>query len=91
MSTPSMPQWLIRLIVIVGLPTIACTGLYSLDYIGREDSLLSLPTMLAYPAAIIGFIGLTSALLSARQSRNKTLLWSMVLATPLLFLFFIRR
>ncbi len=60
MNAPTLSVCLIRLIIIVTVPMIACIGLYSVDYL-CADSILTLPVILAYPVALIEYIGLTKA------------------------------
>jgi len=89
MTSAKLPSWLIHVAIIVGLPTIACTGFYSLDHLG-EDSFLSTSTILAYPIVLIGLIGLTMVFLSPNPSRKKVWVFSLVVFIPVLFLISIR-
>ncbi len=89
MSAPNLPQWLTRLVVIIALPTIACFGFYSIDYLDQENSYLILPTILSYPLALIGLIGLVSNWRSSPSTLSRTF-WILLMLTPLLFLSVIR-
>ena len=50
MIAPNLPQWLVRLAVVVAVPGMACFSYYSLAYLGDEHASWSLPVLLAYPA-----------------------------------------
>ncbi len=71
MNAPDVPPWLIRVVIAVALPTVACFGFYSIDHLDQDNSVLILPTILAYPLALIGLIGLTKTLLSRQSSANQ--------------------
>jgi len=90
MNTPNLPQWLVRIIIIVAIPTIACSGYYSLQHLGEKESVWTTPTLLAYPIALIGIIGLATALSSPQSSRLKIGLWTLCLAIPIAFLLLVR-
>ncbi|MEH6626367.1 MAG: hypothetical protein V7739_07980 [Motiliproteus sp.] len=90
MTTPNLPQWLIRIAIAVALPTVACFGFYSVDYLDEKNSALILPTILAYPVALIGLIGLARALLSPPPSRNNIVMWALVILIPITFILFVR-
>ena len=90
MNTSTVPFWLIRLAVIVALPTIACFGYYSLDYVGQERGVLATLTVLAYPTAIVSSIGVVAVLLSRKRSRALLWLTSLCLAGSIAFLLILR-
>ena len=91
MSSPGISPWLIRLAVAVVVPTIACFGLYSSEYLDQEaSSFIQSVAVLAYPIALIGLLGLGSVFLSPNRSRKRLLVWGLVILVPVLFLMLIR-
>jgi hypothetical protein len=86
MNTANVPAWLIRFALIVAIPSIACFGLYSLNDLGEENRFWAIPTILAYPATLIGLGGLAATILSPKRSKRKLWLWAFGAAIPLAFL-----
>ncbi len=78
------------MIVVVAIPTVACFGYYSLDGLGEDQGVWGLAVILAYPTALIGFIGLAMALLSPRSSRLRYGLWMLCILVPVIFLLWVR-
>ena len=90
MIAPNLPQWLVRLAVVVAVPGMACFGYYSLVYLGDEHASWSLPVLLAYPAALIGLVSLASALLSPQPSKRRLWLSAFCFIMPVVFLLVVR-
>ena len=83
MSSPHRPRWLITLIIIVALPTIACFSYYSLNdqnnfgFNGGDSSFWATAVILAYPTALIGLIGLVMTPYSPQKATLKYWLWGL--------------
>jgi hypothetical protein len=90
MNTPDLPQWLVRLAVVVAVPTMACFGYYSLETHGDARGYWTLPVVLAYPAALMGLIAFVAALTSRRRSRGKLWLSALCFIVPSVFLLLLR-
>ncbi len=90
MNKQKIPQWLIRFALIVAVPSIACFGLYSTDYLDEKNGVWAVPAILAYPVALIGIGGLAMTLLSPKRSKPRMLLWTVIAAIPILFLLILR-
>ena len=90
MSMPELPQWLVRLAVVVAVPTIACFGYYALADLGAERSSWAVPVVLAYPTALIGLVGLAGALMAPQRSRAKLWLSALLFVVAALFLVLVR-
>jgi purine-cytosine permease-like protein len=85
-TADKIPHWAIRLLVAVALPTVACFGYYAVSALDERHFVAALFVALAYPLALIGVVGLLSALLSSRRTRTKIMLWSLVIALPVMLL-----
>ncbi len=90
MTTPRLPEWLVRVIVVLAIPAVACFGYYALEDAGEAQSAWGPAVILAYPMALIGFIGLAMALLSPSSSRLKYGLWTLCILVPALFFLWVR-
>jgi len=86
MDLTKVSPWLIRLIVIVALPTIACSAFYSVSNLSDVNGILAVLVSLAYPALLISTVGLLSQLLSSAHSKIKVTIWSVALVFPLILL-----
>jgi hypothetical protein len=83
-------HWFVRMAIGVGIPAIACTGLYSLVYIEGQSGFLQTLVILAYPTVLIGIIGLIMTVLSSRASKGQYSAWALVIFIPLLLHLVIR-
>ena len=81
-----IPQWLIYLLIIGVLPTIACSGYYAVGGLNMSHTAWGIPVALAYPTAIIGAIGFTNVLLTRRYTKLKLWLWGLVTFLSVLLL-----
>ena len=90
MGTPKIPPWLIRVVVAVAIPTMACFGYYSLERLGEGLEGWAVPVVLAYPAALIGLVGFVMAWNSPRRSIPKLALCALCIVVPILFLLWVR-
>jgi len=90
MNSTGVSQWLIRLVVAVALPAVTCFGYYSLEYLDADESIWSLPVMLAYPVALIGLVGFSSTLFSTEYSRLALSLWALCIIVPIAILLWVR-
>lgn len=90
MNVANIPEWLIRVALIVAIPSIACFGLYSLNDLGEENRIWAIPTILAYPATLIGLGALATTIRSPKKSKLKLWLWAFATAIPLALLLFVR-
>ena len=72
----------IHVVIAIGVPAIACTGLYTLDYISLESSFMRALSILAYPTVLIGIIGLVMSVLSSHVTRGRYVAWSLVICAP---------
>jgi hypothetical protein len=88
-STNVFPN-LVRLAVVIMVPTLACFGYYTLDALDDSRSAWVVPAVLAYPAALIGLIGLVSTLRDASATRTRLALWALCLAAPVVLLLWLR-
>lgn len=90
MQKIQLPDWLIRLVIIVALPTVSCFGYYTLDYIDTSKGWLVLLVIAAYPTALIGVVGFFMSVTSSGRNRFATLLWAICVLVPVIFIGFIR-
>ena len=90
MNTISLPQWLIKLVVAVALPTVTCFGYYSLEFLGEDKGIWALPVIMAYPVALIGLVGLFRAFLSSGRTRLSLSLWALCIIVPITLLLWVR-
>lgn len=90
MSLSGRPPWFVPVVIAVAVPTIACFGYYSLAFLGEEHSIWALPVILAYPVALIGFIGLVTTLASPQCSKLQRRLWTLCLIIPVGLLLLVR-
>jgi hypothetical protein len=81
---------LIKLAVIVVVPTMACFGYYTLDALPPARTGWAIPAVLAYPACVIGGVGLVCALRAPRRSPSVLALWALCVALPGALLFWLR-
>lgn len=75
MNELRLPEWLIKLIIIVALPTVTCFGFYSVDHLDSNNSLLILLVILSYPVALIGIIGAFRVLYLHEKTKIKLSFW----------------
>jgi len=80
----------IAVLVIVGTPTVACFGYYSLENLGDVHAALASIVVLAYPTAFLGLVWLLATLSSGRRSGSRLWLAALCLALPTLLLVAIR-
>ena len=90
MSAPDPVNRLLRVAVMLALPTLACFGYYTLDALPAERSTWAIAAVLAYPSVLIGTIGLVSALRRQPRSNRSVALWTMCAAVPLGLLTWLR-
>lgn len=96
MNRPQVPSWIIPLIIAVAIPTIACFAYYSLDELSDTDMLREenrfwhSAIILAYPASLIGLIGLVMTHYSPKKSLMKYSAWGACMLFPVVFLLFVR-
>ena len=90
MSSPARLQGVVRLAVVIAVPTMACFGYYTLDALDPRRSAWAVPAVLAYPLALVGLIGLVTSLRTARPSRTRLALWSLCVLAPLVLLLWLR-
>jgi 4-amino-4-deoxy-L-arabinose transferase-like glycosyltransferase len=81
---------LIRIAVMVAVPSIACFGYYSLAGVGDQSGPWVVPMILAYPLALIGAIGLGMALLAQKRSTKRIWIAAACLVVPVVFILFMR-
>ena len=81
---------LVRLAVMLLVPTLACFGYYTLDGLEPSRSAWAIPAVLAYPTALVGLLGLVSTLRTPRPSRTRFVLWSLCLVIPVALLLWLR-
>jgi hypothetical protein len=77
-------------LAIIGTPTVACFGYYSLENLDDVHAALASIVVLAYPTAFLGLMWLFATLSSGRRSRPHLWLASLCLALPTLLLVAIR-
>jgi hypothetical protein len=81
-------DWLLRAATFLALPTIACSGYYSLNRLGDDAGRWATLVILAYPVILISLLVLVSALLAPQISKLK--LWAsgacLILASTFLFM-----
>jgi hypothetical protein len=82
MASTNALQVLTRLAVGILVPTMACFGYYTLDALDESRSAWAIPAVLAYPMALIGLIGLVSAVRAPRRSALGLWLWTLCLILP---------
>jgi len=82
---PGRLTLLLRCAVAACLPTIACFGYYTMEKLGNDNPPWSVVAVLAYPAAIVGLIGIAATLLSRRRSHSMLLVASACLTLPAIF------
>ena len=85
-----MTDPLIKLAVIIAVPTMACFGYYTLDALPDSKSAWAVPAVLAYPAAVCGAIGLVAALRAPQRSTRMLALWALCIAAPCALLLWLR-
>ena len=81
-----IPPWLIRLVIVVALPTLMCSAYYSLARLNDSQSHLVLPVIIAYPIALIGLIGFMKTYSPLADDKSKRYLWTLCTIIPVLFL-----
>ena len=89
MNTTKFPLWLVKLVVVVALPTFACFGYYSLELLGEEKGIWAALVILAYPVFIIGFVGLFRAFLSSERTKLELSLWMLCIIVPIAVLLWV--
>jgi hypothetical protein len=80
----------LAVMLIVGTPSVACFGYYSLESLGDVHGALASIVVLAYPMAFIGLVWLVTTLSSARRGRPHTWIAALCFALPALLLLAIR-
>lgn len=90
MRSPNPLSGLVRLAVMLLVPTPACFGYYTLDELGPGQSTWAIPAVLAYPTALVGLLGLVSTLRAPQPSRTRSVLWSLCLVIPVALLLWLR-
>jgi len=82
MTEKNIPDWLTKLIIIIALPTVSCSGFYSIDYLGVEHNSYIVPVILSYPVALLGFVGVVRSLYFVETSKVKLLFWCLCIIIP---------
>jgi hypothetical protein len=90
MASSNVLPSLVRLAVVIMVPTMACFGYYTLDALDDRRSAWAIPAVLAYPAALIGLVGLVSTLRAARPTRTRLALWALCVVAPVVLLLWLR-
>lgn len=90
MSATDHVSRLLRVAVMLALPTLTCFGYYTLDGLPAERNAWAIPAVLAYPLVLIGAVGLMSALRAPARSRLALALWALCTAVPLALLTWLR-
>ena len=90
MTSPNKLAALVRLAVMLLVPTMACFGYYTLDGLDPARSAWAIPAVLSYPAALVGLIGMVSTLRVPQPSRARFVLWSLCLVLPVALLLWLR-
>ena len=85
-----MSDRLIKVAVMIVVPTMACFGYYTQGALPESKSAWAIPAVLAYPAAVIGVIGWVAALRPPRRSRRVLVLWALCVAVPSVLLLWLR-
>jgi hypothetical protein len=91
MASTNVLPGLARLAVVIMVPTMACFGYYTLDALDESRSAWAIPAVLAYPAALIGLVGLVSTLRAPSPTRTRLALWALCLLAPVVLLLWLRR
>jgi hypothetical protein len=89
-ASSNVLQGLVRLAVVIMVPTMACYGYYTLDALDTSRSAWAVPAVLAYPTALIGLIGLVSATRPPRRSTLVLTLRALCLVGPTALLVWLR-
>ena len=90
MTSPNKLAALVRLAVLLLVPTLACFGYYTLDGLDPARSAWAIPAVLALPIALVGLMGLVATLRTPRPTRTRCVLWSLCLVLPLALLLWLR-
>ena len=90
MPSPHPLPGLVKLAVVIAVPTMACFGYYTLDGLDPDRSGWAIPAVLAYPLMLVGVVGLATSLRSARPSRSRLALWGLCVLAPLALLLWLR-
>lgn len=84
MSKPDIPEWLVKLIVMVALPAVTCFGLYSVAYLDSDRYIFTLPVILSYPVALIGIAGTCQTLISPAKNHLRLAFWIACIVIPVM-------
>ncbi len=90
MASPKKLAALVRLAVMLLVPTMACFGYYTLEGLDPARSAWAVPAVLSYPTALVGLLGLVSTLRAPQPTRVRLLLWSLCLMLPVALLLWLR-
>lgn len=90
MTSPNKLSGLVRLAVMLLVPTMACFGYYTLDGLDPSRSAWAIPAVLAYPTAVVGLLGLVSTLRMPHATRTRWVLWLLCLVVPVVLLVWLR-
>lgn len=85
-----MTDRLLKLAVMVLVPTMACFGYYTLDALPPARTAWAIPAVLAYPVCVIGVSGLVAALRVPRRPPRVLAVWALCIALPGALLFWLR-
>lgn len=86
MTVKSISPKLLRLVIIIALPTVSCFGFYSVRDLAEESLWLTIPIVLAYPVTLISIIGIVSALSTKPFPRLRLCVWSIIFLVSIIFL-----
>ncbi len=90
MNKLHLPEWSIKLIIVVALPTVSCFGYYSLGHLDSNKSIFILPVILSYPVALIGIVGTFRVLYFPEKTKIKLWFWILCIVVPVMIQVMIR-
>lgn len=79
-------QFLLRIAVILAIPTMACTAYYTLERLGDANTHLTAPVALAFPLLLIGLVSTVSVVMNGKRTNARLAASLLCLIVPLLFL-----
>jgi len=78
--------FLLRVAIVLAVPTMVCFAYYTLEHLGDEHRGLTVPVALAFPLALIGLVSTVSIVLNGRRTNTRLALSLLCLIVPLVFL-----